>query len=226
LTAALALFISVTTMWLTLLRRGTIGMTQPTVIFFGPDGGKRGLPKIFLRTLLYSSAKRGQLLESLYVRLSRGETKQNFNILVYGDHQLARGSGLFVGEEGIAANHHFLLPADGTNYEFKAGDYGLEVYARLLGSVHAKCLAKVHLSLSHEDAEKLKEDSNGAYFDWEPDAQKYHVHIEQRTIPASNSREALIEQLLLFAEMQSTQPLNPGLPQTDSTELLREGRAR
>jgi hypothetical protein len=37
-------------------------MTQPTVIFFGPDGGRRGGRrhlKVFLRTLLYSTANRG-----------------------------------------------------------------------------------------------------------------------------------------------------------------------
>jgi hypothetical protein len=34
-----ALGASVLTAWLTLLRRGRILMTQPTVIYFGPDGG-------------------------------------------------------------------------------------------------------------------------------------------------------------------------------------------
>ncbi|HWN99986.1 MAG TPA: hypothetical protein VNS63_12045 [Blastocatellia bacterium] len=32
-----ALVVSVTTAWLTLFRRGTIRMTQPTLVFFGPD---------------------------------------------------------------------------------------------------------------------------------------------------------------------------------------------
>lgn len=45
-----ALVVSVTTAWLTLFRRGTIRMTQPTLVFFGPDGLAGG-PKVFLRTL-------------------------------------------------------------------------------------------------------------------------------------------------------------------------------
>lgn len=71
--ATIALFVSMMTMWLTFLRNGTIEMTQPTVIFFGPDGGERASPKVFLRTLLYSTAQKGQLVESLYVRLRHDE---------------------------------------------------------------------------------------------------------------------------------------------------------
>ena len=63
-----ALAVSVTTAWLTLVRRGTIRMTQPTLVFFGPDGGG-GSPKVFLRTLLYSTAKRGQIVENMFLKL-------------------------------------------------------------------------------------------------------------------------------------------------------------
>lgn len=45
----LALGVSGLTAWLTLFRRGTIRMTQPTLVFFGPDGPGGG-PKVFLRT--------------------------------------------------------------------------------------------------------------------------------------------------------------------------------
>jgi hypothetical protein len=66
----LAFGTAATTAWLTLFRRGQLRMTQPTVIFFGPDGGprlgkKRPL-KVFLRTLLFSTSKRGQTVESLH----------------------------------------------------------------------------------------------------------------------------------------------------------------
>ena len=33
--SVLSLFVSLTTAWLTLFRRGTVKMTQPTVIFLG-----------------------------------------------------------------------------------------------------------------------------------------------------------------------------------------------
>jgi|HubBroStandDraft_4_1064222.scaffolds.fasta_scaffold226960_2 hypothetical protein len=37
----LALAVSALTAWLTLLRKGEIRMTRPTVIYFGPDGGPK-----------------------------------------------------------------------------------------------------------------------------------------------------------------------------------------
>jgi hypothetical protein len=37
----------------------------------------------------------------MYVAVSRNERRQNFNIWVYGNEKLARGSGLFVGEAGV-----------------------------------------------------------------------------------------------------------------------------
>ena len=58
--ATIALTISAITAWLTLFRRGRVRMTQPTVIFFGPDSPNS--PKVFLRTLLYSTSKRGQII--------------------------------------------------------------------------------------------------------------------------------------------------------------------
>src|SRR5712692_1091563 len=134
----LALCTSVVTAWLTLFRRGTVKMTQPTVIFFGPDTPRSRdeppLPKVYLRTLLFATAKRGRVVESMHVALSRNETQQNFNIWVYGDERLVRGSGVFVGETGIAANHHFLAPQDGSSFHFIEGRYRMDVYAQLLGN--------------------------------------------------------------------------------------------
>jgi hypothetical protein len=113
--SVLALVVSSVTAWLTLFRHGTIKMTQPTSIFFGPDSPRASdgiaLPKVYLRTLLFSTSKRGRVVESMHVALLRNEMHQNFNIWVYGEREkLVRGSGLFVGETGVAANHHFLTP--------------------------------------------------------------------------------------------------------------------
>lgn len=103
--SVLALAVSSTTAWLTLFRRGTVEMTQPTVIFFGPDAARSHdqipLPKVYLRSLLFATSKRGRVIECMYVALSRNETRQNFNVWVYGDERLVRGSGLFVGETGV-----------------------------------------------------------------------------------------------------------------------------
>src|SRR5690348_6823933 len=94
--SALALFVSALTGWLTLLRKGRILMTQPTVIYFGPDNNPKSQDKVFLRTLLCVTGKRGHIIENMFVRLHRGETQQNFNIWIYGDADSRRGSGLFI----------------------------------------------------------------------------------------------------------------------------------
>src|SRR5579863_3245127 len=144
--SVLALAVSSVTAWLTLFRRGTVKMTQPTVIFLGPDTPRARedtpLPKVFLRTLLFSTSKRGRVIESMHVALSRNETHQNFNIWVYGDDKLVRGSGLFVGETGVAANHHFLAPNDGNAFAFTEGRYKLEVFARLLATIIKRCFSR------------------------------------------------------------------------------------
>jgi len=170
--------ISALTAWLTLLHRGTIKMTQPTIIFFGPDGSF-GPPKIFLRTLLFSTARKGQIVENMHVKLHRGETAQNFNIWVYGEKDtLARGSGLFVSREGLACNHHFLLPKDGTPFEFLPGEYSLSVFASLLGRRPIRLFTQ-KITLSKEFADEINSEKSGVYFDWGPDSESYHAHVDK-----------------------------------------------
>jgi len=182
--AGLSLAVSGVTAWLTLMRRGSVKMTQPTTIYFGPDGSKdpEGAgpsPKVFLRTLMYSSAKRGQIVESMYVKLKRGESAQAFNIWVYGNDFLSRGSGLYVGPEGTTFNHHFLLPADGTKFEFLSGDYKVEVYICLVGSRSPSLVCRLQLTLTEQQAEALKDEETGVYFDWGPDSGRYHAHVRK-----------------------------------------------
>jgi len=112
LISVLALTVLIVTAWLTLIKRGSIRMTRPTVIYFGPDGSHNRnnmyLPKVYIRSLLYSTSKRGRILESLFVSLSRNESAQNFNIWIHGGPNLKRGSGLYIGENGYESDHHFL----------------------------------------------------------------------------------------------------------------------
>ncbi len=177
--SALALIISGLTAWLALFHHGIIKMTQPTIFFFGPDGTS-GPPKIFLRTLLFSTASKGHIIENMYIKLQRGESVQNFNIWVYGDKEtLVRGSGLFVGKEGIACNHHFLLPKDGTTFKFLSGEHILKVFVSLLGRKTPILLFTQKLYLSQEFADEINNENSGVYFDWGPDSKSYHSHIDK-----------------------------------------------
>jgi hypothetical protein len=179
-----ALAISLVTAWLTLFRRGTLRMTQPTVIYLGPDALRNqevvAPPKVYIRTLLFSTAKRGRVVESMHVCVARNETRQNFNIWVHGDDKLVRGSGLFVGETGVSANHHFLTPKDGGDFRFTQGVYTLTVHAKLLGDNKSQCLFSQSLEISREHAAELQEPGAGLYFDWGPDSGRYIPHVEKR----------------------------------------------
>jgi len=182
--SVVALAISSMTAWLTLLRRGVVRMTQPTIIFFGPDKPRAGegvsTPKVFLRTLLFSSSKRGRVVESMHVTLARNESSQTFNIWVYGDEKLLRGSGLFIGETGVAANHHFLNPAVGSSFHFSEGEYRLDVFAKLLGDGQPIKLLSQKLDISREVAVALEQPGAGVYYDWGPDSGRYLTHVEKR----------------------------------------------
>jgi hypothetical protein len=179
-----ALVVSTVTAWFTLLRRGTVRMTKPTVVFFGPDGGPNkgapAKPKVFLRSLVYSTGKRGHIIESMFVTLRRGETRQTFNIWIYDQNGLARGSGVYVGETGVVCNHHFLLPEDGTRFEFLSGDYQLDVYAALVGRAASLHLHSVHLIIGEQAGIQLKDPESGIYFDWGQDAQRYQAHVRKK----------------------------------------------
>lgn len=181
--SCLALIVSGVTAWLTFFRKGKLVMTQPTVIFFGPDGSRfdSGKNKVYLRTLLYSSAKQGQVVESIHVSIQRYESKQNFNIWVYGEKsELKRGSGLYVPQEGVTFDHHFMLPEDGANFMFLAGPYKLTVIAKLVCTSTPVVLSEINLAVSEIQAEKLSQPNNGLYFDWGPDQQAYQSHINSK----------------------------------------------
>lgn len=169
--ACVALVISVLTLWITHLRRGTIRMTRPSQFYFGADGSKSssltGPPKIFFRALLYATSKRGRVLESMWVTLYRGEARQTFNIWVYGDEYLQRGAGLFVGETGVVTSHHFLLP-ENENFSFREGEYDVRIFGRLVGDDYVKPLMKQKLTVSAQNAEALASRNAGVYFDFGP----------------------------------------------------------
>ncbi len=105
--ASLSLLLSVSTAWLTLWRRGTVKMVRPSLVAFLDARGSDG-PKVWFRALLYNTALKGSVLESVFVRLRRGETQQNFSFWVCGERdKLASGCGLYVSQGGVGARPSF-----------------------------------------------------------------------------------------------------------------------
>jgi hypothetical protein len=127
----------------------------------------------------------------MHVSLSRNETHQNFNVWVYGERgKLVRGSGLFVGETGVAADHHFLTPVDENAFRFTEGHYRLDVFVTLLGDRKSIKLFSQALDISRDIAAELTEKHAGLYFDWGPDSSRYLPHVEKRP-PSPNAEDFL-----------------------------------
>jgi hypothetical protein len=181
-----ALIISSLTFWLTRLKRGSVKMTKPTVIFFGPDGVGEKHSKIFIRTLLYSTSDRGQYIENMFIRIQQGGTIQNFNVWIYDDKGLVRGSGLFINKSGLAYNHHFLLPKDGNNYVFLPGNYTIQVFIEPVNKKPKK-IFECNLELTEEQSDEMKNKECGIYFDWAPNIQSYFSQVDIRPTDKKNS---------------------------------------
>jgi hypothetical protein len=175
--SAVSLILSVTVMWLTLLRRGTLGMTQPMLIGFLHEAEQ---PKIFFRAMLYATGKRGHIVEGLYLKVRQGESTQTFDFWMYGEtKELKIGSGLRVGEDGVSFNHHFLPPRGDSSFAFLAGEHTIEVYARILNRHAPVRLSTVKLSLSAEHAAALLDRAMGVLFTWSPDTRVYHGNVSE-----------------------------------------------
>jgi hypothetical protein len=102
----------------------------------------------------------------MYVTLSIEGIVEDFAVWAFGErNQLVRGSGLFVGETGVEANHHFLISKGDEPFQFIAGQYRLDVYANLLGDLSRTLLFSQSLDVSLEESDSLGDNDAGPYFD-------------------------------------------------------------
>ncbi|WP_213735701.1 hypothetical protein [Bradyrhizobium sp. dw_411] len=97
-----------------------------------------------------------------------------------------------VPETGLAANHHFLLPADGTSFHFSPGQYVLEVFITEIGAREARSVFKVSLEITPENYRQLNQPDHGLYFDWGPDAGRYFAHSRP---PAKTEPPAFVREM-------------------------------
>ena len=152
----MSLAVSLGTFWLAFIDRGRLKMTRPTIVFFGYDMEPRATPKVLLRTLLYSTANRGQMIEGMFAKVRRRDGARVFSFWGYGEtEKLTAGSGLHVSKTGFAANHHFVLSVHETEYHFEPGDYDIDVFANVVGRKDAVHLSTIRLTLKPDLAAAL-----------------------------------------------------------------------
>lgn len=186
LLAAGSFALSLYTLWLTQLQRGCVQMTRPTLIFIAREIDD-GRYKIFLRTHLFSTAVRGRVIENMYVRLTNRVGSHVFDLWGYGEtDKLSLGSGLFVGQNGVTYNHHFVLRRDDADFLFWDGDYKLEIFANIVGNSHAVKLMEIDLVVDGQiAAEMVQIQQLGAFFEWDAERAIYTVRVERRDRPST-----------------------------------------
>lgn len=176
----LSLGVSGTTAYYAWLRRGRLAMTKPTLISLGYEPGNRPTAKIFLRTLLYCSAPQGRMIERMFVKLVRAGSEQVFGHWGHGwTTELSPGSGLFVSQIGVSANHHFALSVHKPAYDFAAGDYSLKVFAQQPGQTSPEMLSELKLTVDAQQAKALAQ-RESVLFELEPETQAYMGQVRER----------------------------------------------
>src|SRR5262249_54144517 len=109
--------------------------------------------------------------------------------------QLVPGSGLYVGQTGAAANHHFVLSAHQPAYEFAPGEYTIEIFARIVGKQHPIKLNAVSVHVTKEHASVLAQ-RGGVLFEIKPDGEEYVASTQEKHSNARNrSPEKIIQAL-------------------------------
>jgi len=185
-------------LWIVHLRRGTLKMTQPTMLFFGRDQGPQ-IPKLYLRTLLFSTSAKGQIIENMYVRLHAPVAGQyKFDFWAYSEKdKISRGSGLFVSQSGVVCDNHFMLrsgvsgsdtPFPVPEFLFWAGEYTAEVFANILGRSSAVRLVQIQFTVNGQQAGEMSQLRDaGIFFDLDSETRSYVGHLESRIEKSSDA---------------------------------------
>lgn len=119
-------------------------MTRPTVIYFGRDTSPaRELPpppKIYLRTLLFATSKRGRVIESMHVRLTRNEMHRNSTSGCMAMRRWSEGAASSSGRWASLRTITSSRPGMLVSFDSPQGQYRIEVFAHLLGDSHRTLL--------------------------------------------------------------------------------------
>ena len=173
--SGVSLLVSVWVAWVTLFRRGTLHMTQPVQVRFVYEHDTNANSKIFLRTLLYATGKRGYVIEGLYLKVKNSDSTQTFKFWGYDDPSAASvAGGLRITEEGADYSHHFLNINESSS--FPEGNYEIAIYARAVNRKVPILLTTIALTLTEQESTELYMKRSGT-FTWNPDSKAYQLSL-------------------------------------------------
>lgn len=179
----IALVVSLFTLWYTILRHGSVRSTHPSFIAFRYDFIDKPVAqaKVFLRTLLFSTGKRGLVIENLFLRVSEGARSEEFSFWGYGDKDLVRGSGIFVPEIGVVTYHHFNPLNTEKLFWFTQGTYTLELVAKVVSKKRLVSLWSIQLDVPAGAYDANIPRDRAIYFNWSPEERRYVASVEKRS---------------------------------------------
>ena len=162
--SVLALAISGLTAWLTLLRKGQLVMTQPTPLLLAYDNA---IAKVSFYSMMYSTAFRGQVIESLYVILRQSGQQHIFNKWVYTSDSIAYAAGCYVKPEGIAQNHQIFTSDN--NFIFRTGSLEVDIYANQARREKPTLMKSLNITIPENMKDACSDKLKGVIFEWESD---------------------------------------------------------
>jgi hypothetical protein len=185
--ATLSFILSLFTLWITQFRHGELRMTQPTLLCLKREQ-PLGTPKIFLRTLLHTTASKGRVIETMFLRVQQPSGTYVFDFWGHTDAgKLTLGSGLFVGQTGVASDHHFNPRRDAEHFIFTDGQYRIEVFAVTVGRSKPKRLKEMSFYVDGQQAAELIQITDLELFlFWNASTHSYEARLDRppRRAPA------------------------------------------
>jgi hypothetical protein len=112
----------------------------------------------------------------------------------------------------MTMDHHFLLPHDGTQYDFRAGRYTVDVYAKLARRRRPSRLGSISVDLPEAVADAATTHHHGVFFDWGPDLDRYHAHARPAPAPSVDPAAALLPSIIATELLAAFDPDVPRPP--------------
>jgi hypothetical protein len=175
-----SLLLSGYALWLVQFNHGRLKMTQPTLLCM-----KRELPsmrpKIFFRTLLFTTGPKGRAIENMFLRVRQDYGTYTFDFWGHTENgKLTLGSGLFVGSTGIVSDHHFNPSGEApSDFLFVNGNYVVEVFATVIGRQKSEKLIRLTFTLdSQQAAELVQIPTRDLYLLWNADTRSYGGQVD------------------------------------------------
>jgi len=175
-----SLILSGYALWVAQFNRGRLKMTQPTLLCMKRELPKQ-TPKIFLRTLLFTTGTKGHVIEAMFLRVHQSHGNYVFDFWGHTESgKLTLGSGLFVGSTGVACDHHFNPRSGSADFLFVDGRYRVEIFAVVVGQSRPKKLKEVSFIVDGQQAAELIQINDVAlWLRWNADSRSYDGHLER-----------------------------------------------